>query len=179
MMFLRHFRKSYYSAKWPPFVFVKNLIESPGSTTSRDTWLIKYATYWASWATELPRTCCLCGTLCDCVPCYISILQLLTTVTSWEQTHSSRWCTVLIFYKKVSLSLLSFRISISHSWRPGCWEAEKHSLQNISSNGIPDPLKLHICCNYFLIAHLNPHHHICSELCYDSGTRNLIGDEIT
>ena len=127
----------------------------------------------------LPRTCRLCGTLCDCVPCYISILQLLTTVTSWEQTHSSRWCTVLIFYKKVSLSLLSFRISISHSWRAGCWEAEKHSLQNISSNGIPDPLKLHICCNYFLIAHLNPHHHICSELCYDSGTRNLIGDEIT
>ena len=74
--------------------------------------------------------------------------------------------------------IVSFRISISHSWRPGCW-AEKHSLQNISSNGIPDPLKLHICCNYFLIAHLNPHHHICSELCYDSGTRNLIGDEIT
>ena len=176
MMFLRHFRKSYYSAKWPPFVFVKNLMESPGT---RQVHVTRGWSNMLHTELPLPRTRRLCRTLCDCVPCYISILQLLTTVTSWEQTHSSRWCTVLIFYKKVSLSLLSFRISISHSWRPGCWEAEKHSLQNISSNGIPDPLKLHICCNYFLIAHLNPHHHICSELCYDSGTRNLIGDEIT
>ena len=54
MMFLRHFRKSYYSAKWPPFVFVKNLIESPGaSQLSSSTWHVAdqiccILSYWAS-----------------------------------------------------------------------------------------------------------------------------------
>ena len=173
MMFLRHFRKSYYSAKWPPFVFVKNLIESPGSAGSRDTWLIKYAAYRAAASQNMSPVWDIMW-LCPLLYFHFTTTDycdIVRTNSLLEVVHC-----VNILQESV---IVSFRISISHSWRPGCWEAEKHSPQNISSNGIPDPLKLHICCNYFLIAHLNPHHHICSELCYDSGTRNLIGDEIT